>query len=207
MIPFRASGEGRFLPGTLLGGRYRVIGLVGRGGMGEVYHATDLKLEQPVALKFLPEAQTADPAALERLSNEVRIARQVTHANVCRVYDIVEAEGFHYISMEYIDGEDLCSLLRRIGHVPADKALQMTRHLCVGLAAAHEKGIVPIGNLDLNENLEFAFPPSNLPSGTQRTSHVGCRRVCGLQISSHTPSGESRTTAPTRCAASFGEAA
>jgi Protein kinase domain len=142
MIPLRAAGEGRFLPGTLLGGRYRVIGLVGRGGMGEVYHATDLKLKQPVALKFLPEAQAADPAALERLSNEVRIARQVTHPNVCRVYDIVEAEGFHYISMEYIDGEDLSSLLRRIGHVPADKALEMTRHLCVGLAAAHEKGIL-----------------------------------------------------------------
>jgi serine/threonine-protein kinase len=110
--------------------------------MGEVYQATDLRLEQPVALKFLPEARGVDPAALRRLSSEVRIARQVTHPNVCRVYDIGEAEGFHYISMEYIDGEDLSSLLRRIGHVPADKALQITRCLCVGLAAAHEKGII-----------------------------------------------------------------
>src|SRR5215471_2113801 len=70
-----ASGGGRFLPGTLLAGRYRVIGLVGRGGMGEVYQATDLKLEQPVALKFLPEARAADPSALARLCNETRIAR------------------------------------------------------------------------------------------------------------------------------------
>jgi serine/threonine-protein kinase len=88
-------------------------------------------------LKFLPDAQAADPAALGRLFNEVRIARQVTHPNVCRVYDIVAAEGFHYISMEYVDGEDLSSLLRRIGHVPADKALQMTRHLCGGLELQH----------------------------------------------------------------------
>jgi serine/threonine-protein kinase len=142
MIPSRASGEGRFLPGTLLGGRYRVIGLVGRGGMGEVYQATDLKLEQLVALKFLPEAQTADPTALARFSNEVRIARQVSHPNVCRVYDLGEVEGIQYIAMEYIDGENLASLLRRIGRVPADKALEMTRRLCAGLAAVHEKGIL-----------------------------------------------------------------
>ena len=142
MIPSRASGEGRFLPGMLLGGRYRLIGLVGRGGMGEVYQATDLKLEQPVALKFLAKARASDPVQVARLYQEVRIARQVTHSNVCRVYDIGEVESFHYISMEYIDGEDLASLLRRIGRVPTDKALQMTHSLCAGLAAAHQKGIL-----------------------------------------------------------------
>ena len=142
MIASHAAGDGRFVPGTLIGGRYRVIGLLGRGGMGEVYQATDLKLEQRVALKFLSEAWATQPTAAERFSNEVRIARQVTHPNVCRVYDLGEAEGCYYISMEYIDGEDLSSLLRRIGNVPPDKALQMTRQLCVGLAAAHEKGIL-----------------------------------------------------------------
>jgi len=86
--PSRASVEGRFVPGTLISERYRIVGLVGRGGMGEIYRATDLKLAQPVALKFLTRARADDPSALSRLANEVRIARQVTHPNVCRVYDI-----------------------------------------------------------------------------------------------------------------------
>ena len=103
--------EGRFLPGTVLAGRYRIAGLLGRGGMGEVYRATGLTLGQAVALKFLPEATAADDRALARFYNEVRIARQVTHPNVCRVYDVGVAEGLHYISMEFVDGEDLGSLL------------------------------------------------------------------------------------------------
>ena len=103
--------EGRFLPGTVLAGRYRIAGLLGRGGMGEVYRATDLTLGQSVALKFLPEATASDDRALARFYNEVRIARQVTHPNVCRVYDVGVAEGLHYISMEFVDGEDLGSLL------------------------------------------------------------------------------------------------
>ncbi len=137
-----AVDEGRFLPGTLLAGRYRVAGLLGRGGMGEVYRATDLTLGQAVALKFLPEAMARDDRALARFYNEVRIARQVTHPNVCRVYDIGEVEGLHYISMEFVDGEDLASLLRRIGRLPADKAIDTARGLCAGLAAAHEKGVL-----------------------------------------------------------------
>src|SRR5882757_4345039 len=104
------ADDGRFVPGTLLAGRYRVIGLLGRGGMGEVYRATDLTLGQSVALKFLP---ASDQRILERFHNEVRIARQVSHPNVCRVYDIGEAEGMPYLSMEYVDGEDLSSLLHR----------------------------------------------------------------------------------------------
>src|SRR5437588_5989628 len=134
--------EGRFLPGALLGGRYRIIGLLGRGGMGEVYRATDLTLGQSVALKFLPEEAARDPPLLERFHGEVRIARQVSHPNVCRVYDIGEVEGMPFISMEYVDGEDLASLLTRIGRLPADKALETARKLCAGLAAAHDRGII-----------------------------------------------------------------
>ena len=137
-----SADEERFLPGALVAGRYRIIALIGRGGMGEVYRATDLKLRQPVALKFLPAALAADRVLLDRFLNEVRIARQVSHPNVCRVYDIGEFEGQHYISMEYVDGEDLASLLRRIGRLPADKATDIARRLCAGLAAAHEKGVL-----------------------------------------------------------------
>jgi predicted Ser/Thr protein kinase len=134
--------EGRFLPGALLANRYRIVALLGRGGMGEVYRAHDLTLAQEVALKFLPEVAARNPAALARFYNEVRIARQVSHANVCRVYDLGEVEGQPYLSMEYIDGEDLGSLLRRIGRLPSDKAVEIARQLCAGLAAAHAKGVL-----------------------------------------------------------------
>ncbi len=138
----QTSDEGRFLPGTLIAERYRVIGMLGRGGMGEVYRATDLTLSQPVALKFLPEAAGADQMALARFYNEVRIARQVSHPNVCRVYDVGQLDGQPYLSMEYIDGENLASLLRRIGRLPHDKAVEMGRRLCAGLAAAHARGVL-----------------------------------------------------------------
>jgi serine/threonine-protein kinase len=83
--------------------------------MGEVYRALDLKLDQVVAIKFLPETKAEQPAYAERLLSEVRIARQITHPNVCRVYDIGEIDGQPFITMEYVDGEDLGSLLRRTG--------------------------------------------------------------------------------------------
>jgi serine/threonine-protein kinase len=131
--------EGRFPPGTLLADRYRIVALLGKGGMGEVYRANDLKLAQAVAMKFLP---SNDLRMVERFRSEVRIARQVSHPNVCRVYDIGEAEGRAFLTMKYVDGEDLASLLRRIGGLPHDKALEITRKLCAGLAAAHDKGVL-----------------------------------------------------------------
>ena len=132
----------RFAPGQVIGERYRIIGLLGRGGMGEVYRADDLKLGQPVALKFLPEALSQNDARLRRFLDEVRIARQVSHANVCRVYDIGEHMGQQHLSMEYVDGEDLATLIRRIGRLSEDKGLEIARQVCAGLAAAHAKGIV-----------------------------------------------------------------
>jgi hypothetical protein len=122
--------------------RYRVIELLGRGGMGEVYRAEDLMLAQPVALKFLPSALREDPQRLARFYNEARMAREVTHPAVCRVHDIAEADGQTFLSMEYVDGEDLASLLRRIGRLPRDKALEIARQLCAAVAAAHEKGVL-----------------------------------------------------------------
>jgi predicted Ser/Thr protein kinase len=133
---------GRFLPGSLLADRYRVVALLGRGGMGEVYRADDLTLGQAVALKFLPEDAAQDPALLDRFKGEVRIARKVSHPNVCRVYDVGEVDGQIYLTMEYVDGEDLGSLLRRIGRLPNDKALDIARQLCAGLAAAHAKSVL-----------------------------------------------------------------
>src|SRR5581483_11742841 len=115
---------GRFFPGSLLAERYRIVALLGRGGMGEVYRADDLTLGQPVALKFLPEDLAADPDRLARLRTEVRVARQVSHPNVCRVYDLGDADGMHFLTMEYIDGEDLAKLLKRIGRLPEEDGVK-----------------------------------------------------------------------------------
>ena len=134
--------EGRFIPGDMFAERYRIVGLLGRGGMGEVYRADDLKLKQAVALKLLPEKLSDDGAALARFYQEVSVARQISHRHVCRVYDIGESSGQHFISMEFVRGEELSSLLKRIGRLPEDKAVDIARQLCAGLAAIHERGVV-----------------------------------------------------------------
>jgi hypothetical protein len=128
--------------GALLAGRYRIVGPLGSGGMGEVFRAEDIKLGQHVAIKFLPPSLASDPARRARLYEEVRVARQVTHPNVCRVHDVGEVDGLHFLTMEYVDGEDLASLLRRIGRLPQDKGIEVARQVCIGLAAAHERGVV-----------------------------------------------------------------
>src|SRR5262245_35804471 len=177
------NGGGRFVPGSVIGERYRIIGLLGRGGMGEVYRADDLRLGQPVALKFLPASLESDPERLSRFHAEVRLARQVSHPNVCRMYDIGETEGQHFLSMEYVDGEDLESLLRRIGRLPGDKAIQFARQLCAGLAAAHDAGV-------LHRDLK----PANVMidgRGRARITDFGLAavsgRVSGPEVRSGTP--------------------
>ena len=134
--------DARFVPGEILAGRYRIAGLLGRGGMGEVYRADDLKLRQPVALKFLSEPVSHDGSALARFYREVSVARQISHRNVCRVYDVGEYAGMHFLSMEFVRGEELSSLLKRIGRLPQDKAVDIARQICGGLAAIHEQGVL-----------------------------------------------------------------
>jgi serine/threonine protein kinase len=134
-------GKIRFVHGDLISDRYRIVSRVGRGGMGDVFRANDLTLGQPVALKFLSELNI-DDFALERFRNEVRIARRISHPNICRVYDIGEVDGQLFLSMEYVDGEDLSSLLRRTGPLPRDRALEIARKICAGLVAAHNTGVL-----------------------------------------------------------------
>jgi len=135
-------GGGRFVPGQILAERYRIVALAGRGGMGEVYRAEDLTLSQVVAIKFLPEVLSQDASALARFHSEVRIARQIAHPNVCRVFDIGDAEGTPFLTMEYVDGEDLASAVRRFGKLSPDKAVEIARQICAGLAAAHDRGVI-----------------------------------------------------------------
>jgi serine/threonine-protein kinase len=139
--PF-AAGLSRFEPGAIVASRYRLVALLGRGGMGEVYRADDLTLDQPIALKFLPEGAASSDRRVAQFHNELRVARQVSHKNVCRLYDLGEADGRRFLTMEYVDGEDLSSSLRRFGRMPPDKAVQIARQLCAGISAAHEKGVL-----------------------------------------------------------------
>jgi hypothetical protein len=140
--PRHRSVESQFAPGTIIAGRYRIASLLGSGGMGEVYRADDTKLDQPVALKFLPARLARDPVLLGRLHDEVRLGRQIAHPNVCGIYDIVDWQGSHFVAMEYVDGEDLSKLLRRIGRLAHDKAVDIARGIAAGLSAAHAKGIL-----------------------------------------------------------------
>lgn len=129
-------------PGQIIAGRYRLLLKLGAGGMGSVYRADDAELASAVALKFLPRAVETNPLWLDRFRAEVRLARQISHPNVCRVFDIGQSEEGVYLSMEYVDGEDLGALLKRIGRLPGDKAVDVARQLCFGLAAAHERGVL-----------------------------------------------------------------
>ncbi|MFO0849444.1 MAG: serine/threonine-protein kinase [Gemmataceae bacterium] len=132
----------RLAPGTLLADRYRIVAPLGRGGMGEVYRADDLALGVAVALKFLPEQLAANPARLTAFRKEVAAARQVSHPNVCRVFDIGEAGGQSFLSMEFIPGDDLAGALGRVGRLTPDVACDLGRQIALGLQAVHEEGLV-----------------------------------------------------------------
>jgi serine/threonine-protein kinase len=110
-----------------------MITRIGHGGMGEVWHADDLVLQTPVALKLI---SSTSEQGRERILNEVRLARQITHPAVCRVFDIAQTEGRVFYSMELVHGEDLATLLRRVGRLPAEKVVDIALQLCAGLAAA-----------------------------------------------------------------------
>lgn len=131
-----------FTTGTIVAERYRIVAPLGEGGMGRVYRAEDMRLHQTVALKFLPRLHMLDPSWRGRVEREVKLARDVAHPNVCRLYDLGEIDGLPYISMEYVDGEDLGSLLRRVGRVPGQRAIDLARQICAGLAAAHVHGVL-----------------------------------------------------------------
>ena len=135
-------GHAALAHGVVLAGRYRIIRQLGRGGMGVVYQADDLRLGHPVALKFLPPALAADAHRLAQFHNEVSIARQVSHPNVCRVYDIGDADGHLFLSMEYVDGLDLAVHVSNRGAFAEEAAVDVIRGICAGLAAVHARGVL-----------------------------------------------------------------
>jgi tetratricopeptide (TPR) repeat protein/predicted Ser/Thr protein kinase len=135
-------GPRRFADGTLLGRRYEIIGILGEGGMGAVYKANDLELKRVVALKVIRPDLAADPDIIERFKQELILARQVTHRNVIRIYDIGEAEGFKFITMEFVEGKDLRSVLRERGKFPPGEAVDIIHQVCLALDAAHKEDVI-----------------------------------------------------------------
>ncbi len=128
--------------GTVFAGRYEIIEELGRGGMGAVYRAEDKKINEEVALKLINPQISSDRKIIERFRQELKIARKITHRNVCRMHDLGEAGGAHFITMEYVAGEDLKSLIKRIGQLPPAKALAIAGQAAKGLAEAHRLGVV-----------------------------------------------------------------
>ncbi len=137
-----SSFGGDLSPGELLDGRYKIVAMVGEGGMGQVYLAEDQVLGQPIALKLLPAAMAERAGTLESFLAEVRHSREVSHPNVARVHDIGTFEGRHFLTMEFVDGETLERLIRRIGNLPNEKAAQIALEICAALTEVHRKGVL-----------------------------------------------------------------
>ena len=129
-------------PGDLIGGRYEILQLLGEGGMGAVYKALDRTVARAVALKLIRPELASNPAILARFKQELITAHQVTHRNVVRIYDLVEAEGIQFITMEFVEGSDLRHILTRDGKLPPEKAIGIIRQVCLALDAAHSVGII-----------------------------------------------------------------
>jgi serine/threonine-protein kinase len=137
-----SDADVRLTPGTVLGRRYKIVSWIKRGGMGEVYKAEDLRFGRTVALKFLPDSVAASPVAVARLYREASLATQVSHKNVCRIHDLCDADGLLFLTMQYIDGDDLGAILHE-GRRPARfDELEVARQICFGLAAVHGAGIL-----------------------------------------------------------------
>lgn len=138
-----ATRSGSHLPiDMLLGKRYRILQLLGQGGMGAVYKAQDLELDRVIALKTIRPDLEENPELLQRFKHELILARQVTHRNVIRIYDIGEADGVRFITMDYIEGEDLRTYLQRRQKLPVREAVEIVLQICRGLDAAHAEGVV-----------------------------------------------------------------
>jgi tetratricopeptide (TPR) repeat protein len=139
---FASIGATIFEVGSVLGGRYEIQALLGMGGMGAVYKAHDLEVDRAVGLKVIRPDLAGNPAILARFKQELILARQVTHKNIIRIYDLSEAEGVKFITMEFIEGEDLRTILTRQGKLTSDEAIGIMRQACIGLQAAHAEGVI-----------------------------------------------------------------
>jgi serine/threonine protein kinase/Flp pilus assembly protein TadD len=128
--------------GSTFARRYQIIEELGKGGMGRVYKVLDTKINEKIAIKLIKPEIAKDKKTIERFSNELRLTRKIRHKNVCGMFDLGEEKGTHYITMEFIPGEDLRSSIRRFGQLPIRKSISIAAQICEGLAEAHRLGVV-----------------------------------------------------------------
>jgi len=128
--------------GSTFAGRYQIIEELGKGGMGRIYKVLDKEVNAKVALKLIKPEIAADKKTIERFRNELKVARDIAHKNVCRMYHLGKEEGAYYITMEYVSGEDLKSFIRRSGIISVGKAISIANQICEGLSEAHRLGVV-----------------------------------------------------------------
>ena len=176
-----AHGSGDLKPGTLLGERYEIVRMVGQGGMGAVYEAHDREVDRRVALKVIRGDLAAHREILNRFKQELILARQITHRNVIRIFDVGQADGVKFITMEYIDGEDLHTLLRREKKLGPDGAAGIMVQVCRALEAAHGEGVVHRDlkpqNIMIDKNgrayvMDFGIARSEMTAGMTETGAV-----------------------------------
>jgi len=164
------QAPGAVQPGEVFAGRYDIKGVLGAGGMGVVYRAWDRELQEPVAIKtLLAEAMRAEPTALERFKQEIRLARKIAHRNVVRTYDLGETSGLYYITMELVDGQSLKHVIQSRGPLPVPVVLTIGKQLCRALQVAHDAGVI---HRDIK--------PQNMvvePSGTLKVMDFGIARL------------------------------
>jgi Tol biopolymer transport system component/tRNA A-37 threonylcarbamoyl transferase component Bud32 len=128
--------------GTTFAGRYEIIEELGKGGMGKVYRVEDKKIKEEVALKLIKPEIASDKKTIERFNNELKMARKIAHRNVCKMYDLGEEKGTHYITMEYVPGEDLKGLIRKVKQLTVGTTIAIAKQVCEGLTEAHRLGVV-----------------------------------------------------------------
>jgi len=168
--------------GSLFAGRYQIIEELGHGGMGRVYRALDKKLNEEVALKLVRPEIASDRSTLERFHNELKLARKISHPHVGRMYELMEEKGAHFITMEYVPGQDLRALIRQTGQLTVGKAIAIGEEICEGLAEAHKQGIVHRDLKPSNIIIDRAGSARIMDFGIARSLAVKSRTGAGVMI-------------------------
>jgi Protein kinase domain len=183
-LPYQTPTKG-LTRGTTFARRFEIIEEIGQGGMGTVYKAYDSKIREVVALKLLKSDIASDPEIIERFRNEIKLARQVSHRHVCRMYDLGEEFLSIYISMEFVPGEDLKSFIRRSGHLTEAKAVGLAKQIAEGLAEAHRLGVVHRDLKPQNVMIDKDGNAKIMDFGIARSLHT--RGVTGTGVIIGTP--------------------
>jgi serine/threonine protein kinase/lipopolysaccharide biosynthesis regulator YciM len=180
--PSAGAAGASLAPGTLLGTRYEIIQILGQGGMGAVYKAKDLELDRVVAVKVIRPDLASHPDILQRFKQELILARQITHRNVIRIFDLSEAGGIKFITMEFIEGQDLKSLVTEKGRVSFDEAAKFLEQVCLALEAAHGEGVVHRDLKPQNIMVDRQGRASVMDFGIARSVEAGGMTMTGMVV-------------------------